>query len=198
MNLLKKLAGENGFSLGFVSGFRSFDQQKRIIEKKISGKRPILDDLGHIKKVEDLTPKNLLFSILRWSALPGFSRHHWGSDFDIYDKNSLPPHYSIQLTPDEYEDNGPFASLGSWLRELSTSPKNPGFFFPYKKDLGGVAIEPWHISFSPEIPQFEKFLDHGFFHQFILENEIPLKEVILEHSQNIFSRFISASFFNNR
>ena len=196
--ILKKLASNEGFSLGVVSGFRSFDLQKSIIEKKVSGERPILDDSGQIKKVEELSQSELLFSILRWSALPGLSRHHWGTDFDIYDKESIPKNYSIQLTPDEYENGGPFTTLSEWLQELSRSSFNPGLFFPYEEDLGGVAREPWHISFSPLVPQFEKALSHSFFRRFIEENDIPLKSIILQKSEEIFERFIASSFFQRR
>ncbi len=41
-------------------------------------------------------------AILRWSALPGGSRHHWGCDFDVYARNLLPPGTQLQLEPWEY------------------------------------------------------------------------------------------------
>ena len=74
----------------------------------MNGTRPILDDHGEAKNPRDLTPSELLESILRWSALPGFSRHHWGTDFDIYDKSTLPHGYQVQLVPEEYQKRGPF------------------------------------------------------------------------------------------
>ena len=73
---LKELSLSNGIELVILSGFRSFEAQKGIIEKKMNGTRPILDDHGKAKNPKDLTPSELLESILRWSALPGFSRHH--------------------------------------------------------------------------------------------------------------------------
>ncbi|MCZ8486094.1 D-alanyl-D-alanine carboxypeptidase family protein [Vibrio lentus] len=30
-----------------------------------------------------------LSAILRWSALPGASRHHWGCDFDVFAHQSF-------------------------------------------------------------------------------------------------------------
>ena len=32
-------------------------------------------------------------AILLWSALPGASRHHWGTDFDVFDRAAVPPDY---------------------------------------------------------------------------------------------------------
>ena len=44
--------------------------------------------------------------ILRWSALPGGSRHHWGTEIDIFDPDLLPQGQSLQLEPWEYESGG--------------------------------------------------------------------------------------------
>jgi len=35
-------------------------------------------------------------SILRWSALPGTSRHHWGTDLDIIDAKALTAEMKVQ------------------------------------------------------------------------------------------------------
>ena len=191
---LKELSQSNGIELVILSGFRSFEAQKGIIEKKMNGTRPILDDHGEAKNPKDLTPSELLESILRWSALPGFSRHHWGTDFDIYDKNGLPPGYQVQLVPDEYKEGGPFYKLNEWISELTSQDKSSDFFLPYKRDLGGVAKEPWHISFSTSTPQYENSLTYNFFINFVEEKEIPLKDVILERAQEIYNRFIKAYF----
>ncbi len=191
---LKRLGQSNGIDLTILSGFRSFEAQKSIIEKKINGTRPILDDRGEVKDPKNLGPSELLDSILRWSALPGFSRHHWGTDFDVYDKKTLPLDYKIQLIPEEYQEKGPFYNLSQWIDELSSSQKQVGFFLPYKKDMGGVAREPWHISFSTLTPKYEEGLTYNFFMEFIQTSDIPLKEVILERSKEIYERFIKAYF----
>ena len=49
-------------------------------------------------------------AILPWSALPGASRHHWGTDVDLIDRKATPPGYRVQLTPEEFEPGGPFAA----------------------------------------------------------------------------------------
>jgi len=197
LQLLKKIGRSKGIDLAILSGFRSFETQKGIIEKKINGTRPILDDFGKTKDPKDLTPSKLLESILRWSALPGFSRHHWGTDFDIYDKKALPPGYQIQLTPEEYQEKGPFFELNEWINEITSNDEKSDFFLPYKKDLGGVAKEPWHISFSKLTPQYEKGLTYNFFINFVETKEIPLKNVILDRTQEIYTRFIKAYFHHS-
>ncbi len=77
---------------------------------------------------------------------PGAWRHHWGTDLDIFDPDLLPAGARLQLTPEEYLPGGYFAPLTRWLdRHLA----DYGFFRPYAHDRGGVAVEPWHISYRP-------------------------------------------------
>ncbi len=194
---LKRISQSNGIELGILSGFRSFEAQKVIVEKKIDGTRPIFDDHGKTKNPKDLSPPELLESILRWSALPGFSRHHWGTDFDIYDKSTLPHGYQVQLVPEEYQKRGPFFKLNEWINEIISQEKNTSFFLPYKEDLGGVAQEPWHISFSTLTPQYENNLTYNFFINFIESKEIPLKSVILDRAPEIYNRFIKTYFHSS-
>ena len=161
-------------------GTEALKLKRVLLKKKIKGSLPILGDDGLIKDPHNLSSADLLDSILRWSALPGFSRHHWGTDFDIYDQNTLPTNYKIQLIPEEYQKGGPFQKLNKWIDKLSSSKNEFSLFLPYKKDLGGVAKEPWHISFSTLTPQYEETLTFEFFKDFIQSNEIPLKKAILE------------------
>ena len=56
-------------------------------------------------------------AILRWSALPGGSRHHWGTEIDIFDPDLLPQGQSLQLEPWEYEKGGYFFELSEFLTE---------------------------------------------------------------------------------
>ncbi|CAM5189250.1 M15 family metallopeptidase [Alishewanella longhuensis] len=81
-----------------------------------------------------------------YSALPGASRHHWGTELDIYDAAAVPADYQPQLLPAEYASGGPFYKLAWWLE---CHAAEYGFFLPYKRYQGGVAAEPWHISYQP-------------------------------------------------
>jgi hypothetical protein len=88
----------------------------------------------------------LVESILLWSALPGASRHHWGTDLDVIDRAALPEGTRPRLQRGEYLPGGMFALLDDWL---AANAADFGFFRPYDRDRGGVQPEPWHLSFAP-------------------------------------------------
>ncbi|MDN5681542.1 MAG: M15 family metallopeptidase, partial [Ewingella sp.] len=74
-----------GFNLQPASTFRDFERQLAIWNGKFRGERPVLDKESRPVEVASLSDAERCELILRWSALPGASRHHWGSDLDIYD-----------------------------------------------------------------------------------------------------------------
>ena len=45
------------------------------------------------------------------------SRHHWGTEIDIFDPDLLPQGQSLQLEPWEYESGGYFFELSEFLTE---------------------------------------------------------------------------------
>ena len=91
-------------------------------------------------------PAERVDAILWWSALPGASRHHWGTDFDVMDARAMPAGYKLQVVPAEYLAGGPFHRLTTWL---DAHMHAFGFFRPYTTDRGGVSPEPWHLSYAP-------------------------------------------------
>ena len=93
-----------------------------------------------------LREPELVDAILCWSAIPGGSRHHWGSDLDVIDAAAMPQGYQVQLVPEEYAADGVFARLTSWL---DANMHRYGYFRPYASDRGGAAVEPWHLSYAP-------------------------------------------------
>lgn len=137
---------EAGIDLAAVSGFRDFDRQRSIWNAKMRGERPLLGRAGDELDAAALDLDGRIDAILLWSALPGASRHHWGTDVDVVDRAGMPPGYEPQLTPLEYGPDGPFASLDSWL---TANMHRFGFYRPYVRDLGGVQPEPWHLSYLP-------------------------------------------------
>ncbi len=143
---LRRAAHADGFDLRPVSGFRDFDRQLAIFNGKFSGTRPLLDGAGRVIDAALLAPRERIEAILRWSALPGASRHHWGTDVDLIDANAVAPGYRVLLSAEEYADCGPFAPLAAWL--AAHAPRF-GFFRPYRGILSGVEPEPWHFSFAP-------------------------------------------------
>jgi LAS superfamily LD-carboxypeptidase LdcB len=180
-------AASFGIELTMFTSFRSFEDQKKIWNDKVLGLRPVLDSHSKPIDITTKTKEELLFLILRWSALPGASRHHWGTDFDFFDSRALPTDYKIQLIPSEYEKNGPFYNANIWLLE---NMGDFGFYQPYAEDNGGVASEPWHLSHSP---LSEKFLEDYSYPNFLKHLEISdflLIDEVKQHSAEIFQRFV--------
>jgi len=100
---LQKKASKFNIELEIISGYRSFSRQKIIWNRNINDS-PSLNDI--LKR-------------LRWSAFPGLSRHHWGSDFDVVDNIPLKKNsdYNVSLEPFEYSSKGIFSKLGQFLDE---------------------------------------------------------------------------------
>lgn len=189
---LQEQAHEQGFDIRVASGYRSFARQQLIWNNKVSGSRPLLDDAGNALDPASLTEEQTLFATLRWSAVPGCSRHHWGSDMDIYDAAAVPSDYDLQLTPAEVTGNGPFAPLHDWLDSVLANP-NSDFFRPYATDRGGIAPERWHISYRPLARQFEAALDEQQLLDWLMQQDILLRHCLQQHWPAIFRRFVLPS-----
>ncbi|OAJ92920.1 peptidase M15 [Vibrio bivalvicida] len=184
---LKQSATEAGFNFNIASGFRDFDRQTTIWNNKMAGKTDILDSDSQVINTESLSEANKVIAILRWSALPGGSRHHWGTDFDVFDRDSLPQGEALKLEPWEYL-TGHQKAFYDWL---SRNLHDYGFFFPYAQDLGGVAVEPWHISHKDVAEQCLKQLDASTLKQQLASTSILGKKTVLEQLETIYNQFIS-------
>ncbi len=147
---LRAAAAADGIDLVAFSSFRDFDRQLAIWNGKFRGERPMQDRFGQPLDVASLSPAQRVEAILWWSALPGASRHHWGTDFDVLDASAMTPGYQLQVIPSEYREGGPFHRLTNWLdRHMHAF----GFYRPYTTDRGGVSPEPWHLSYAPVAAQ---------------------------------------------
>ncbi len=186
---LRARAAKIGFDLRIASSFRSFERQLQIWNSKALGLRQVLDSNGNPLNINDLSQREKVFAILRWSALPGASRHHWGTDLDIYGAKNLDPDYQLQLTVAETDTGGPFAEFHRWLDGDLQRDDNP-FYRPYAQDLGGIAPEPWHLSYAPLAQNYANLLTLEILRQQIELTPIELKEAVLEHLDEIFQRFI--------
>jgi LAS superfamily LD-carboxypeptidase LdcB len=140
---MRAAALQDGIVLEPASSFRDFDRQCLIWNGKYRGERALFDRQGQPLDALTLSPADRVEAILCWSALPGASRHHWGTDLDVYDGSALPAGERPQLVPAEYAPGGPFARLDTWL---AAHAGRFGFFRPYATVRAGVAPEPWHIS----------------------------------------------------
>jgi LAS superfamily LD-carboxypeptidase LdcB len=138
-----------GFELAIASSYRSFARQLAIWNGKARGERMVHDDSGQPIAMSSLAPQQRLHAILRFSAIPGSSRHHWGTDLDVFDAAALPADYRLQLSPQEVAPGGMFDALHRWLDRRMKAGESHGFFRPYAHDRGGVAPERWHLSYAP-------------------------------------------------
>lgn len=113
-----------GIQLNVLSGFRSFDHQASIWERKWNQYHAMPDSLRVLK-------------ILEYSMLPGASRHHWGTEVDL---NNL---------SNGYFSSGEGQDVYDWL---VTNARHFGFYQPYtvrSSNAGGVHEEKWHWSYYP-------------------------------------------------
>ena len=183
-------AREAGFDLAVVSGYRGFERQLSIWNRKAAGELPVLDSDSRPLDLSALTDAALVFAILRWSALPGASRHHWGTDFDIYDAAACPPGYEVELIPAEVEGGGMFAPMHDWLDQRIARDAAWGFFRPYDLDRGGVAPERWHLSHAPTAATFQARVTPTLLRHALGQADMRLRDTVLDHLDEIFERFV--------
>ncbi len=190
-------AKEKGIELKAISSFRSFSAQRNIWNLKAKGMRPLLDDKEQPISYDQFDLNNeddqykLILTILRWSALPGLSRHHWGTELDIVDANALKdnPDYKVQLIPSEYSKDGIFEKLGEFLEY---NLEQTEFNRPYAVDLGGVAPEPWHLSHRKISQHFINHLNKERYLELLKSEgqDIELSSSITFHLDEIMERFV--------
>ncbi len=143
-NQMKNAAKKEGINIKIVSGYRSFQRQKLIWNKKyLNNQKQGLNPIENINK------------IIQYSTIPGTSRHHWGTEIDIIDEN----HYikgDLLLEKNYY--NNSFEALRLWMEKNSYKY---GFILPYTKDKNrsGFLYEPWHYSYSKlSIPFLKEYI----------------------------------------
>lgn len=177
----------DGIDLQVRSSFRDFQTQLGIWNAKWKGERPMYDRQGRLISRESLSDSETVDAILWWSALPGGSRHHWGSDVDLIDAAAIPPGYKVELLPSEYAEGGIFAKLSRWLDEHM---QTFGFFRPYRTDRGGVSPEPWHLSYAPvSLPALES-LSLSMLRHVLEASEIAGKQHVLVRLPEIYTRYL--------
>ena len=126
---------QSGVKLIIISATRNFNAQKYIWEGKWSGRTPV-DGKNLAETVSH--PAERARIILRFSSMPGTSRHHWGTDIDL---NSLNNDYFLT-------EKG--KKIYTWLTKNAS---NYGFCQTYTpKDPTrptGYEEEKWHWSYLP-------------------------------------------------
>jgi len=179
-----------GFDLAIASGYRNYQRQLQIWNAKACGERAVVDLEGIPLDINALDEWQLVQAILRWSALPGASRHHWGTDIDVYDRAAVPADYQLQLSAAEAADTGPFGALHRWLDQRIEAGTAFGFFRPYAHDRGGIAPERWHLSYAPLAVRCQRQLRVDQLWAELNSPSLALGATVAQHWPTIFARYI--------
>jgi len=142
---MEAAAKRDGVFLKIVSAHRDYERQKLIWNKKYE----------KFTNEFSLEPKKAISEIIRFSTIPGTSRHHWGTDIDIIDANF--PNEENVLVSEKFEKNGLFFKVKSWLDKNS---EYFGFYLAYTNDKKrkGFEFEPWHYSYKPVSAKYYRAL----------------------------------------
>jgi LAS superfamily LD-carboxypeptidase LdcB len=186
---MRAAAAGAGIDLTVVSSFRDFERQSVIWNAKFRGERALFDRRGRPFDAAPFDDVGRIESILIWSALPGASRHHWGSDIDVIDRAALSPDDRYQLTPEEFASDGLFAALDRWL---GANLARFGFFRPYATDRGGVQPEPWHLSFAPVSEPALAALTPAVLRSAIAASAIAGRDAVLARLDALHARYVTA------
>ena len=181
-------AARDGIELEVVSAFRDFAAQQSIWDCKFMGERPLYDAQGNVRE-RPTTDQALIDAIVCWSAVPGASRHHWGSDLDVIDRAAVPAGYEVRLLPDEAAPGGVFSRLHRWL---DTNIGRFGFYRPYRTFRGGVFPEPWHLSYAPVSTRALQQLTLEVVEEAVRGSEIRGKVLVLRRLAEIHHRYVEA------
>jgi LAS superfamily LD-carboxypeptidase LdcB len=149
----------------------------------------MLDASGRPIDVNELTPLQRVDAILLWSALPGASRHHWGTDIDVIDRQATAPDYKVQLTPEEFAAGGPYAALAEWMERNAA---RFGFFRPFRGVLSGVQPEPWHFSFAPVAEDARRDLNPAVLYKALEAAPLLGKEQVLAQLDALHARYVAS------
>ena len=150
--------------------------------------RTVLDNHGQPVNIGQLTGIEAAYAILYWSALPGFSRHHWGTDLDVYSPALMPENYELQLVAAEYDKDGIFHPLTQWLDQ---NMEKFGFYRPFTDDARvRVGSELWHISYRSEAEKFLPFVTRKNIEDLIRSSPIAGKYCLLNMVDELYDDYI--------
>lgn len=184
---MRDAAGTAGIDLAAASSFRDFARQELIWNRKWRGERPLYDRRGRVIDPATLDDAARIDAILCWSAIPGGSRHHWGTDVDVIDQAALPQGYQLQLVPEEYARGGIFERLTEWLdRNMGRF----GFYRPYATEGPGAGVEPWHLSYQPVARRALEALTLPVLKRAVAGSGLLGRERVLERLPEIYTRFV--------
>lgn len=126
-------AASDGIRLQIRSATRNFNYQKGIWESKWNGTKLIEGGENLAETTPD--PKQRALKILRYSSMPGTSRHHWGTDIDLNNFDN------------SWFEKGEGLDIYNWLTKHASEH---GFCQTYTAGREhGYQEERWHWTFMP-------------------------------------------------
>ncbi|GLS84292.1 M15 family metallopeptidase [Paraferrimonas haliotis] len=186
LNRMQQRALADGIRLTVASAHRSFDSQLAIWNAKANGQRVLRDKQHQPIDYDSLSKSQLVDAILIWSALPGASRHHWGTDVDLFDSSAI-ARSELQMVAGEYQQGGPCFPLSEWLQQNAA---DFGFYRPYRSQSNGVQPEPWHYSYAPIATQCLNGCDLSALNKVIKDANITLQDEVLAKLEHIRKHYV--------
>lgn len=187
-NAMQQAAFMASQDIQIVSSYRSFEKQLSIWNRKWQGELPLYDREGKQLNTRLLSDEEKTHAILIWSALPGGSRHHWGTDLDVYDRESVKANGGhFDLIDAEYREGGPCFKLAQWMtKNLSKF----GFSRPFLNNNGGVATELWHLSHLQSSKRYERQRSIEELYTALSSAPISGKACILRMLEELYFRYV--------
>jgi LAS superfamily LD-carboxypeptidase LdcB len=172
---MNSAAQKSGMSIRVVSSYRSFNHQNLIWTRKYNRYRS-----------RNLSSKTAVDYNIRYTAIPGSSRHHWGTEIDVVDGTVKTSQYPLNTKL--FHGYGIYKDFREWMDD---NAHKYGFVRVYTNDhtRRGFRYEPWHYSFAELAkPMLKEYAERNV--QGILKNQELLGKknftdsFIKEYTQN--------------
>ena len=127
-------AKKHDMNIRVVSSYRSFNHQNLIWTRKYKRYRS-----------RNLSSQHAVLYNIRYTAIPGSSRHHWGTEIDVVDGSIKTSRYPLNTK--NFHGYGIYKSFREWMDE---NAHKFGYYRVYTNDhtRRGFKYEPWHYSFA--------------------------------------------------
>jgi hypothetical protein len=130
-----------GWKIILVSGYRSYNGQRHLWNKKFKS----------VWEEAEMDGEHCVRSVFEYTSLPGFSRHHWGTELDLGEY-----HIKRRTQVPLGKERPKMEDFYAWLE---VNAPRFGFCKVYKGVLGAIQEEPWHWSYRRYASEFQKQFD---------------------------------------
>lgn len=173
---MNQAAEKDGFTIRVVSSYRTFNHQNLIWTRKYKRYRS-----------KKLTAKQAVLNNIRYTAIPGSSRHHWGTEIDVVNGRVKTSRYPLNTK--NYHGYGIYKNFREWM---DANAHKYGYYQVYTNEHSrkGFKYEPWHYSYADlGVPMLKAYRER--------QIEEILKEQQLLGRQHFTENFIETYTKNN-